>query len=100
MSELMDYDAKYQELIENEENIDDDDSKSNGGNSSSSSSDSDENIDFEEKLNLLKKSIEDNKFVYQNYVDIIELTRSNGDLNNLRTYREKMSELFPLTESN
>ena len=59
-----------------------------------------EDKDFEEKLNFLKSSIEENKFTYQNYVDIIELTRNHGDLNNLRIYREKMSELFPLTESN
>jgi hypothetical protein len=28
------------------------------------------------------------------------LTKKHWDLDNLRVYREKMSELFPLTESN
>lgn len=53
----------------------------------------------EEKLKFLKESIEQNKFAYQNYVDLIQLLRTYGDLDNLRVYREKMSEVFPLTES-
>jgi squamous cell carcinoma antigen recognized by T-cells 3 len=62
--------------------------------------DDDDDNEFEEKLNVLKASIEENKYTYQNYVDIIDLTKKHGDLDNLRVYREKMSELFPLTESN
>jgi hypothetical protein len=55
--------------------------------------------EYEIKFNQLKQAIEDDKFFYQNYVDIIELTRQHGDLDNLRAFREKMSEQFPLTES-
>ena len=86
--------SKSDELMEEEEEeedqelLDDDDD------------DDDEGDEFEEKFNVLKASIEENKFAYQNYVDIIDLTKKHGDLNNLRGYREKMSELFPLTESN
>ncbi len=61
--------------------------------------DQEDEKEFEIKLNQLKQSINDNKYVYQNYVDIISLTRDHGDLNNLRTYRQLMSDLFPLTES-
>jgi hypothetical protein len=55
--------------------------------------------EFQQKLDELEKSIFDNKYQYQCYVDIIKLARDNGHLTKLREYREKMSELFPLSES-
>ena len=55
--------------------------------------------EFQQKLDELEKSIAENKYQYQFYVDIIKLTRDNGNLDKLREYREKMSELFPLSES-
>ena len=54
--------------------------------------------EFQQKLDELEKSIVENKYQYQFYVDIIKLTRDNGNLNKLREYREKMSEVFPLSE--
>lgn len=54
---------------------------------------------FETKLALLEEIINQNKFQYQTYIDIINLAKENGEFNKLREYREKMSQVFPLTES-
>jgi hypothetical protein len=58
----------------------------------------DEN-EFKLKLAELEKLLSENKFQYQVYVDIIKLTRDNGNLDKLREYREKMSDAFPLAET-
>ena len=55
---------------------------------------------FQSKLAELESLIAQNKFQYQYYVDIIKLTRDNGELTKLREYRDKMSQIYPLTESN
>lgn len=54
---------------------------------------------FESKLAQLEQIINQNKFQYQIYIDIINLTKEHGEFNKLREYREKMSQVFPLTES-
>ena len=92
---------------ESDNNIDEEDSSSNEDDSSSGESDDQmiesEKLDesqFQSKLNELEKLISENKYQYQLYVDIIKLTRDNGNLIKLREYREKMCELFPLSEGN
>ncbi|CAF0720727.1 unnamed protein product [Brachionus calyciflorus] len=54
---------------------------------------------YESKLAELEQIINQNKFQYQTYIDIINLTKEHGEFNKLREYREKMSQVFPLTES-
>lgn len=54
---------------------------------------------FDKKLAQLEEIINENKFQYQTYIDIIKLTKERGEFNKLREYREKMSQVFPLTES-
>lgn len=39
-----------------------------------------------------------NAFDYNCHVDLIKLLKQEGELNRLRKARQKMSELFPLTE--
>lgn len=39
-----------------------------------------------------------NAFDYNCHVDLIKLLRQEGELSRLRRARQKMSELFPLTE--
>ena len=99
--ELMEDDEKYNEEENKiEDDSDDSSEEENIGDDDDDDDDDDtEEKEFDNKFSVLKNSIEENKFSYQNYVDIIELTRNHGDLTNLRIYREKMSELFPLTES-
>ncbi len=61
-----------------------------------------ETIDDEEydrKFSQLKTAIDQNPFGYDSYVEIINLLRKQGEFNLLREYRNKMKELFPLTES-
>jgi len=89
------------------DNIDDESSGSTSDDETTSGESDEEMIEteklneneFQQKLDELEKSIFDNKYQYQCYVDIIKLTRDNGHLTKLREYREKMSELFPLSES-
>ncbi len=38
--------------------------------------------------------------MYDPYVELIKLLRADGELDKLRSTREKMSENFPLTEGN
>jgi hypothetical protein len=55
--------------------------------------------EYELKLGELEQILQANKYQYQTYVDIIKLAKDNIDMIKLREYREKMSDLFPLTES-
>ena len=89
---------------ENDDNIDDETSSDE----ETASDESDQEMvekeklneeEFSAKLDELEKLISENKFQYQHYVDIIQLTRDNGSLDKLREYREKMSGIFPLSES-
>ena len=54
---------------------------------------------YQTKLSELENVVAQNKFDYQTYVDIINLAKNNADFNKLREFRQKMSEVFPLTES-
>ena len=55
--------------------------------------------EYKEKFEALEKSIAENPFGYENYVSIIKLLRDHGEFKPLRDYRTKMSETFPLSES-
>jgi hypothetical protein len=55
--------------------------------------------EFQTKLGELEAQIAENRFQYQCYVDVITLLRDHGELNKLRDYRQKMSEVYPLTEN-
>jgi hypothetical protein len=97
-----------EEELENEEDNEDDEDMD------SSEEDDDENEDEDEmdeekekiddqtyqaKLSELENRIAQNKLDYQTYVDIISLAKNNADFNKLREFRQKMSEVFPLTET-
>ena len=96
---------------ENDENIDDEitsEDEETDENDATSSDESDQEMvekeklnedEFQQKLDDLEKQIAENKFQYQYYVDIIQLTRDQGNLEKLREYREKMCQIFPLSES-
>ena len=54
---------------------------------------------YDSKMRELESNLVQNQYNYQTYIDILKLAKENADLTKLREYREKMSELFPLTES-
>lgn len=85
--------------LDDDEDDDDDDDEEDEDEEAENKQDLLNEQDFKHKLAELESMISENKFQYQPYVDIIKLTRDNGDFNKLREYRLKMSELFPLTES-
>ncbi|XP_044529902.1 squamous cell carcinoma antigen recognized by T-cells 3 [Gracilinanus agilis] len=70
---------------------------------SSAEDDEDDDDDDEEKENeaeiqRLEEQLSINAFDYNCHVDLIKLLRQEGELIKLRRARQKMSELFPLTE--
>jgi hypothetical protein len=58
-----------------------------------------DDAEYEKRFSELESLINQNQYQYQYYVDIIKLTRDNEKFDKLKSYREKMSEIFPLTES-
>ena len=56
--------------------------------------------EYTSQLTILEQAIINSPFQYQSYIDIIKLAKNNTDFTKLREYRQKMSEMFPLTESN
>ncbi|MFT7808458.1 squamous cell carcinoma antigen recognized by T-cells 3 [Arapaima gigas] len=52
----------------------------------------------EAEIQRLEEQLSINAFDYNCHVDLIKLLRQEGDLVRLRRARQKMSELFPLTE--
>uniref|UniRef100_A0AAY4CL09 RRM domain-containing protein n=1 Tax=Denticeps clupeoides TaxID=299321 RepID=A0AAY4CL09_9TELE len=52
----------------------------------------------EAEIQRLEEQLSINVFDYNCHVDLIKLLRQEGKLQRLRTARQKMSELFPLTE--
>ncbi|XP_071037200.1 squamous cell carcinoma antigen recognized by T-cells 3 [Parasteatoda tepidariorum] len=63
---------------------------------SSEHSSSEEDVD-DGKIAELKNEIESDPYVYDRHVQCIDLCRKRGNLEELRSAREKMSKLFPLT---
>ncbi|KAG8455692.1 hypothetical protein GDO86_001763 [Hymenochirus boettgeri] len=71
------------------------DSSEGTGHSSSEEEDEKEN---EAEIQRLEEQLSINAFDYNCHVDLIKLLRQEGELERLRRARQKMSELFPLTE--
>lgn len=107
--------TEINELIETEQDLIDEEMENSDDSDSSDSSISDsedEKIDdemtenaemldskeYQTQFQLLENSILENPFQYQFYIDIIKLTKDNIDFDKLREFRQKMSQVFPLTE--
>ncbi|KAM9446569.1 squamous cell carcinoma antigen recognized by T-cells 3 [Clarias gariepinus] len=71
--------------VENSEDEDDDDT-------------SEDERENEAEIQRLEEQLSINAFDYNCHVDLIKLLRQEGKLYRLRKARQKMSELFPLTE--
>jgi hypothetical protein len=85
-------------------------SDSNSSDSTSSSDSGDDNEatnetemldpgEYEAQFKTLEQAIYESPCNYQLYVDIIKLAKDNMDFTKLREFRQKMSDMFPLTES-
>ncbi|XP_053555809.1 squamous cell carcinoma antigen recognized by T-cells 3 [Bombina bombina] len=62
------------------------------------SSDEEDEKENEAEIQRLEEQLSINAFDYNCHVDLIKLLRQEGELERLRRARQKMSELFPLTE--
>ncbi|XP_063769347.1 squamous cell carcinoma antigen recognized by T-cells 3 [Pseudophryne corroboree] len=63
-----------------------------------SSSDEEDEKENEAEIQRLEEQLSINAFDYNCHLDLIKLLRQEGELERLRRARQKMSELFPLTE--
>ncbi|XP_040272553.1 squamous cell carcinoma antigen recognized by T-cells 3 [Bufo bufo] len=63
-----------------------------------SSSDEEDEKENEAEIQRLEEQLSINAFDYNCHVDLIKLLRQEGELDRLRRARQKMSDLFPLTE--
>ncbi|KAK2180910.1 hypothetical protein NP493_420g02015 [Ridgeia piscesae] len=52
----------------------------------------------ESRIKELQHTLESNPYLYDTHVQLIGLLRQEGELDRLRVAREKMAEVFPLTE--
>uniref|UniRef100_A0A8C1MEQ8 Squamous cell carcinoma antigen recognized by T-cells 3 n=1 Tax=Cyprinus carpio TaxID=7962 RepID=A0A8C1MEQ8_CYPCA len=59
---------------------------------------SEDELENEAEIQRLEEQLSINAFDYNCHVDLIKLLRQEGKLHRLRKARQKMSELFPLTE--
>lgn len=91
MEEKVPMDPEDNEETEEEEMDADEDEES-------STDDSDEDELEKEKIRCLEEQIRSYPFNYQPHVELVELLRQAGELNRLRTARERMNDIFPLTE--
>ncbi|KAK2522848.1 squamous cell carcinoma antigen recognized by T-cells 3 [Columba livia] len=88
---------------EEEKRLPEDDPESGGdsedeGDSDSSGDGEDEEKENEAEIQRLEEQLSINAFDYNCHLDLIKLLRQEGELVKLRRARQKMSELFPLTE--
>ncbi|XP_060070147.1 squamous cell carcinoma antigen recognized by T-cells 3-like [Ylistrum balloti] len=81
-----------------DEEMKSDNEDSSDSDSSVSDSEDNEGIQNELKVQDLLQKIEENPYMYDSHVELIKILRQMGELGRLRDAREKMSELFPLTE--
>ncbi|XP_069475565.1 squamous cell carcinoma antigen recognized by T-cells 3 [Ambystoma mexicanum] len=65
---------------------------------SSSEEEEEDDKENEAEIQRLEEQLSINAFDYNCHVDLIKLLRQEGELVKLRRARQKMSELFPLTE--
>ncbi|UJR35109.1 hypothetical protein I4U23_027880 [Adineta vaga] len=87
--------SEDEEMEVNKEEIEDDDDDD------TSSDSSEEQIDDakqENELIALRETVQSNLYNYDSHISYITLARQYGNLEHLRFAREKMSEVFPLTE--
>ncbi|XP_046344381.2 squamous cell carcinoma antigen recognized by T-cells 3-like isoform X2 [Haliotis rufescens] len=68
------------------------------GNSDSDSSDSGDEDQLEQKIYELQQKVTENPYIYDLHTQLITTLRQAGELEQLRQAREKMSEIFPLSE--
>ncbi|XP_037115635.1 squamous cell carcinoma antigen recognized by T-cells 3 [Syngnathus acus] len=96
-----------QDMDEDDEEMDDRemDSEGDGGESMGVDNSDDEEDDTSEdekeneaEIQRLEEQLSINAFDYNCHVDLIKLLKHEGELLRLRKARQKMSELFPLTE--
>uniref|UniRef100_A0A8C4ZPK2 Spliceosome associated factor 3, U4/U6 recycling protein n=1 Tax=Gadus morhua TaxID=8049 RepID=A0A8C4ZPK2_GADMO len=59
---------------------------------------SEDDKENEAEIQRLEEQLSINAFDYNCHLDLIKLLRQEGELSRLRSARQKMSELFPLTE--
>ncbi|KAM5191246.1 squamous cell carcinoma antigen recognized by T-cells 3 [Mantella aurantiaca] len=85
-----------EEMESEEEDQQPGEGSSEGSGDSSSSEEDDKECEVE--IQRLEEQLSINAFDYNCHVDLIKLLRQEGELERLRHARQKMSELFPLTE--
>ncbi|XP_067679944.1 squamous cell carcinoma antigen recognized by T-cells 3-like [Haliotis asinina] len=87
--------------------VDEDDSDVDGteeedmdskGNTDSDSSDSGNEEQLQLKISELQQKVSENPYMYDLHTQLITALRQAGELEQLRKAREKMSEIFPLSE--
>ncbi|XP_061866396.1 squamous cell carcinoma antigen recognized by T-cells 3 isoform X2 [Colius striatus] len=88
---------------EEEKRLSEGDPESGGDSDDDADSDSsgdgeDEEKENEAEIQRLEEQLSINAFDYNCHLDLIKLLRQEGELVKLRRARQKMSELFPLTE--
>lgn len=81
-----------------DENENDDDDDDDGSTSEDSSEEPIDDSKQEAELIALRDAVKANPYNYQGYIDYINLSRQYGNLDHLRFARQKMSEIFPLTQ--
>ncbi|XP_073528400.1 squamous cell carcinoma antigen recognized by T-cells 3 isoform X1 [Phyllobates terribilis] len=86
---------------EGEEEMESDEEEQEGGSpegTGQSSSEEEDERENEAEIQRLEEQLSINAFDYNCHLDLIKLLRQEGELDRLRRARQKMSELFPLTE--
>ncbi|XP_056139542.1 squamous cell carcinoma antigen recognized by T-cells 3 [Lampris incognitus] len=89
----MEEDAAMEREMESEE-----EEEEEGMGVESSDDDDEDDKENEAEIQRLEEQLSINAFDYNCHVDLIKLLRQEGELLRLRKARQKMSELFPLTE--
>ena len=65
---------------------------------SEKSKDSDNEEEEERRIAELQKELSKNPYLYDTHIELIKLLKQLGELEQLRDARQRMSDLFPLTE--
>ncbi|XP_033946331.1 squamous cell carcinoma antigen recognized by T-cells 3 isoform X1 [Pseudochaenichthys georgianus] len=98
-TQLHDMEEEEEEGMEEREMESDEENRMRGENSDEEEDDSsDDEKENEAEIQRLEEQLSINAFDYNCHVDLIKLLKQEGELLRLRKARQKMSELFPLTE--
>ncbi|XP_053181607.1 squamous cell carcinoma antigen recognized by T-cells 3 isoform X1 [Scomber japonicus] len=100
-TQLQDMEEEDPGMEEREMESDDDDEEGMGVENSDDEEEDDSSEDEKEneaEIQRLEEQLSINAFDYNCHVDLIKLLKQEGELIRLRKARQKMSELFPLTE--